>query len=148
MESITYFKNLKIAPKKLRFLLPAVRKLSPLKAMDHLFYVTKKPAKILYQAIKSAMNNAKVSLKVNDDLLKFKALAVDEGFKLKRYNPGARGNAKPFKRRYSHIKIILETKEKEKNDRSSKLKTQSSKPKLKSENLSNKKINTKYGTKS
>jgi large subunit ribosomal protein L22 len=107
MESTTYFKNLKIAPKKLRFLLFGVKKMTPLKAMDHLFYITKKPAKILYQVIKSAVNNAKVSLKVNEDLLKFKALAVDEGFKLKRYNPGARGNAKPFKRRYSHIKIVL-----------------------------------------
>ncbi len=110
MESITYFKNLKIAPKKIRFLLDAVRKLDPLQAMDHLLYVPKKPAKILYQAIKSAINNAKVTLKTSDNLLKFKTLAVDEGFKLKRYNPGARGNAKPFKRRYSHIKIILVTK--------------------------------------
>lgn len=107
MESITYFKNLKISPKKVRFLLPAVKKLKPTMAMEHLFYTPKKPAKILYQAIKSAINNAKVSLKVADDLLKFKSLAIDEGFKLKRYNPGARGNAKPYKRRYSHIKIVL-----------------------------------------
>lgn len=112
MESITYFKNIKIPPKKLRFLLPAIKKLSPSEALVKLLYTPKKSAKVLYQAIKSAMTNAKNNLRVSDDLLKFKALAVDEGNKLKRFRPGGRGTAKPYERRFSHIKIILEEKEK------------------------------------
>ena len=130
MESITYFKNIKIPPKKLRFLLPAIRKLSPSEALVKLLYTPKKSAKVLYQAIKSAMTNAKNNLKVNVDLLKFKALAVDGGNKLKRFRPGGRGTAKPFKRRFSHIKIILETKEK-KQKKIEKIKSKIIKPKTK-----------------
>ncbi len=114
MESTTVIKNVRISPKKIRFLLPQLRKLTPQKALDHLFYTPKKGAKILYSAIKTAINNAKITLKTEENLLKFKVLAVDEGLKLKRYHPGGRGTVKPYKRRFSHIRIVLEKKEEEK----------------------------------
>lgn len=109
MESTTYLKNLRISPKKLRFLMPDIKKLKPVVALDYLFYIQNKPAKIFYKAIKSALSNAKIALKVNEDLLKFKVLTIEEGQKLKRYRPGSRGTAKPFKRRMAHIKIILQS---------------------------------------
>ena len=65
-------------------------------------------SEILYKAIKSAISSARQTLKVEDNLLKFKLLSVEQGQKLKRYRPGSRGNAKPINRRMSHIKIILE----------------------------------------
>lgn len=107
MESTTYFKNIKIAPKKLRMIMPAIRKLGPLRALDVLLYTPKKPAKIFYKAIKSALSNAQSTLKVNQDLLQFVTLSVDAGQSLKRYNAGSRGSSMPFKKRYSHIKIVL-----------------------------------------
>ncbi len=110
MESLTYQKNLDIAPKKLRMLLPKVKKLSPLEATKVLFYSPRKAGQVFYKVIKSAIANAKQTLKVNDDLLQFKLFTVEEGNKLKRYQAGSRGNAKPFKKRYSHIKIILTAK--------------------------------------
>jgi large subunit ribosomal protein L22 len=108
MEFKAYIKNVKISPKKLRFFLPAIKKLTPKESLDYLFYVPNKAAKILYKAIKSAIDNAKNISKTREDLLKFKLLAVEEGLKLKRYRPGGRGTVKPFERRYSHIKIVLE----------------------------------------
>ncbi len=111
MESNTVIKNVRISPKKLRFLLPELKKLTPQKALDYLFYTPKKGAKILYSAIKTAINNAKIALKTDDNLLKFKVLAIEEGIKLKRYRPGGRGTVRPYKRRFSHIKIVLEKKE-------------------------------------
>ncbi|PIP15198.1 50S ribosomal protein L22 [Candidatus Roizmanbacteria bacterium CG22_combo_CG10-13_8_21_14_all_35_9] len=111
MESKTYLKNLKISPKKLRFLLPAVKKMKPAKSLDYLFYTNNKPAKVLYQVIKSAISNAKTLLKVSDDMLNFKLLTVEEGQKLKRSRPGGRGTAKPIIKRMSHIKIVLEASE-------------------------------------
>lgn len=116
MESTTVIKNVRISPKKLRFLLPKLRKLTPLEALDYLFYTSKKGAKILYSAIKTAINNAKNTLKTDENLLKFKVLAVEEGLKLKRYRPGGRGTVKPYKRRFSHIRIVLEKKEEETNN--------------------------------
>lgn len=114
MESITYLKNIKVTPKKLRFLLPNIKGKSPSMALEFLMYTPKKPARLLYQAIKSAITNAKNSLKVSDDLLKFKALMVDQGNKLKRFNPGGRGTVKPYSKEFSHIKIVIVAKEKNK----------------------------------
>lgn len=81
-----------------------------MKSLDYLFYSRLKAAKILYQAIKSAINNAKQALKLDANLLKFKTLKVDEGIKLKRYRPGPRGTIRPIKRRRSHLEIVLEPK--------------------------------------
>ena len=107
MEAGAYIKNLKISPKKLRFLLPAIKKMSPVESLDYLFYTPKKGAKIFYKAIKSAITNAKAVLKTSEDLLKFKVLTVEEGRKLKRSQPGGKGTVKPIKKRYAHIKVIL-----------------------------------------
>lgn len=144
MEVQTYIKNLKITPKKLRFLLPTIKKMSPVESLDYLFYTPKKGAKIFYKAIKSAVNNAKQTLKVSEDLLKFKLLTVEEGRTLKRYQAGGKGVAKPIKKEYAHIKIVLaaDVKEpiadkklivKKEVKKNSKIKTQNSKPKLKSQ---------------
>lgn len=114
-ESITYLKNLSISPKKLRFYIENIKKLKPKKALDRLFYSNAKATKILYKAIKSAIENAKKTLKTDDNLLKFKALAVDEGIKLKRYKPGPRGIVRPILKRKSHIKIILTNSNEENN---------------------------------
>ncbi len=109
-ESKTYLKNINISPKKLRFYLQAVKKMSPSTAIETLFYGRQRATKVLYQAVKSAVSNAKQALKVTDDLLKFKTFTIEEGQKLKRYRPGSRGTPKPIFKRKSHIKIILVSK--------------------------------------
>jgi Ribosomal protein L22 len=91
MEKTFYFKNLPISPKKLRFLLPKLKKISPVSSLEYLEYLPKKGAKILKKAVKNAIDAAKSSLKINENELKFKTLAVDEGRKLKPYRPGGRG---------------------------------------------------------
>lgn len=107
MESKTYLKNLRVSPKKLRTFLAILKRQSPSQAVESLYYAPKKAAKILYKGIRSAIANAKNTLKVNEDMLEWKFLTIEEGQKLKRYRPGSRGNVKPFKIRFSHLKIIL-----------------------------------------
>ena len=108
MESLTYFKNVKITPKKLRMIRDNIAKMTPQDALDHLNYMTLKSAKLLYISVHSAVANATSTLKVSPDVLKFKLLTIEEGRKLKRFRAGSRGMAKPLAKRYSHIKIILE----------------------------------------
>jgi ribosomal protein L22 len=108
METKSYFINLPVSPKKARFYLPAIKKLKPIDSLDFLMYERTDASVILYKAIKSAISSARQILKVEDNLLKFKLLSVEQGQKLKRYRPGSRGNANPINRRMSHIKIILE----------------------------------------
>lgn len=110
MESTTYLKNLRVSPKKLRFFLTALKKRKPVVALEYLYYAPEKAGKVLYQALKSALANAKNTLKVDESLLEWKLLTIEEGQKLKRYKPGGRGTAKPFKIRFSHIKVVLKAK--------------------------------------
>lgn len=111
MESKAYFINLPVSPKKARFYLPTIKKLKPVNSLDFLYYERTDAAGILHKAIKSAISNARQLLKVDDNLLNFKLLAIEQGQKLKRFRPGSRGNAKPINRRMSHMKIILEAKQ-------------------------------------
>lgn len=107
MESITYFKNVKIPPKKLRYLLADIKKNGPVEARDHLLYGPSRASRILYKALQSAIAAAKLTLNTQDNLLKFKTLTVEEGTHMRRFRAGARGAVKPVVKRTSHIKIVL-----------------------------------------
>lgn len=112
MQHLTYLKNISTSPKKLRFMLSEIKKLRPAQSLERLIYAKEKSGKVLYQAIKSAINNASSALKCGPDLLKFKLLTIEQGQKQKRYQAGSRGTAKPIIHRFSHIKIVLETEDK------------------------------------
>lgn len=107
MEAKASVTDVHSTPKKLRTLLMDVKKMSPVKAMDHLFYSPKKSANILYKVIKSAVDNAKATLQIDANLLEFKILKVDQGHALRRYNPGSRGNAKPYRKQFAHIQVVV-----------------------------------------
>lgn len=107
MEAKASVTDVHSTPKKLRILLTDIKKMSPVKAMDHLFYSPKKSATILYKVIKSAVDNAKATLQIDANLLEFKLLKVDQGHALRRYNPGSRGNAKPYRKQFSHINVVV-----------------------------------------
>lgn len=114
MEAKASVTDVHSTPKKLRTLLADVKKMTPIKAMDHLLYSPKKSANILYKVIKSAVDNAKATLQIDAHLLEFKLLKVDQGHALRRYNPGSRGNAKPYRKQFAHIDVVVGPAEKEK----------------------------------
>ena len=91
----------------MRMMLNHIKRMSPREALDYLLYAGNEQAAVYHKVIKSAIANATNTLKLKDDMLKFKLLTVEEGHVLKRYKPGSRGMAKPIKRRLSHLKIIL-----------------------------------------
>ena len=114
MEAKASVTDVHSTPKKLRTLLMDVKKMSPVKAMDHLLYSPKKSANILYKVIKSAVDNAKATLQIDANLLEFKILKVDQGHALRRYNPGSRGNAKPYRKQFAHIIVVVTVKDSKK----------------------------------
>lgn len=130
MEAVSYIKNIKISPKKLRFLLTDIKKRKPQEALDALLYSPKKGARFFYQAIKSALSNAKIKFQTDQEDIFFKTIAVEEGRKLKRFKAGGRGVVKPIVRRYSHIKVVLTMKDKLKQENSN-LKNQNVKVEVK-----------------
>ena len=105
-------KFVKMSPRKLRLVVPLVKDLSPRKAIEVLPFTRKRAAEPLVKVIKTALANAKQKGVSESDLV-FKEIQIGEGPKLKRWRPGAKGRIKPYERRMSHIRIILETKEPE-----------------------------------
>ncbi|SRR5258708_7150394 len=102
---ITIQKNIGHSPRKLRLVADTIRKLSPKRAVEVLQFTNRAAAIDLAKAIKTALANAGA----HSDHVIFKAIQIDEGMKIKRYRVGTagRGRGRPYKKRLSHIKIVL-----------------------------------------
>lgn len=111
MEFISTQKFLRISPKKARVVVFAIKKLTPAQALSVLPFVGKKAAEPLAKVIKTAIANAKQK-EVSPETLVFKEIQIGEATRLKRGRAGGRGRWKPYKRRMSHIRVVLETKAK------------------------------------
>lgn len=89
-----------------------VRKMTPERAVETLQFTNKSAAQPLMKAIKTALANA------GKENLSFKTLEINEGLKMRRYRVGTagRGRGRPYKKKLSHIRIVLtdEVKEQEK----------------------------------
>ena len=67
----------------------------------------KTAASILKQTIKSAVANAKNNYNMDVDTLKVKLCVFDEGARMRRFWPRARGSASPIAKRLCHCKVVL-----------------------------------------
>ena len=100
--------NLRIAPRKVRLVADLIRGTSVTNAQQQLKFSTKRASGPLLKLLNSAMTNAKnIKESVEDDSLYIKDIFVDEGPKLKRHRPRARGVAYQIQKKTSHITIIL-----------------------------------------
>jgi large subunit ribosomal protein L22 len=68
----------------------------------------------LEKTLKSAIANALANKNLKQETLRIKMIDVLEAPAYKRYHPSTRGRVHPYKRRGSHIKVVLETKKEEK----------------------------------
>ena len=109
MQIIATQKFIRMAPRKLRLVVPLIKNISPIMAVEVLPHIGKRAAEPLRKVILSAIANAKEK-KLSENDLVFKEIQVGEGPRLKRYHAGARGMAKPYKREMSHIRVVLMTK--------------------------------------
>ncbi len=106
METTTIQKFIHTSPRKLRLLADMVRKINPARSLDILKFTPKLAAVPLKKAIEAVLANSKAS-GMKADAAYFKSIEINEGPVIKRYRPASKGRALPFKRRMSHIKIIL-----------------------------------------
>lgn len=106
MEAVALQKYLHTSPRKLRLVADMVRKMVPAHALDILNFTPKDAAKDLSYAIKTALANAK-KIGMDAEKVIFKKIEVDESSKMRRFRSAARGRVRPYKKRMSHIKIVL-----------------------------------------
>lgn len=107
MDYIAESKNIKISPRKVRLVAEGVKKLDIPVVISQLSVLNKRAAGPLKKTIESAIANAVHNGNVEKTNLMIKDILVNEGVKYKRYHFAARGRIRPYKKRTSHIRVIL-----------------------------------------
>jgi large subunit ribosomal protein L22 len=107
METKAQAKYIRIAPRKVQVIIPAIKGRKVEEAISILQFMPRKGARILQKVLHSAVANAEQN-KVDIDTLVVKTVLVDGGPTLKRFMPRAMGRANPILKRTSHITVFLE----------------------------------------
>src|SRR3989338_3549817 len=115
-------KYLIMSPRKIRLVTALIKKMKPAEAVAKLPFVQKRAGESIAKVIKAAQANAKNQV-VSEVDLTIKEIQVGEGPRLKRGQAASRGRWHPFKKRMSHIRVVLTTK-----NQNSKVKIQNEKP--------------------
>ena len=126
MEVIAKLRYLRIAPRKVRLVADLVRGKSVEEATHILNFTRKRAAKPILKLLNSAIANASHNFQLKKENLYISKIVVDEGPKLKRWRPRARGVAYEIQKKTSHITLVLAEIE----NKNSKRKSQKSKPSL------------------
>jgi large subunit ribosomal protein L22 len=137
MDIIALQKFVRISPKKMRVVADVAKKMSPTTAIERLPFLRKRGSDVLVKVIKSALTNAKQK-GLSDDTLLFKEIQIGEGPRLKRGRAASRGRWHPYKRRMSHIRVVLTTPEQKNKDLKSKTKLEKNDSKPQDEISANK----------
>ncbi|MCD6148830.1 50S ribosomal protein L22 [bacterium] len=101
-------RNLRIAPRKVRMVADLIRRKPVVEAENILKFTVKRAAPVILKLLNSAVANAKNNFKMEKDNLYIQRILVDEGPKMKRWLPRARGKADEIQKKTSHITIILD----------------------------------------
>ena len=95
-----------MSPRKIRLVVEVIKKMKPAEAIEKLPFVQKRAGIELSKVIRSAITSAK-NQGVSETDLVFKEIQIGEGPRLKRGKAASRGMWHPFKRRMSHIRVVL-----------------------------------------
>jgi len=101
-------KYLRIAPRKVRLVADSIKGKSVEEAQNILNFTQKRAAKPLFKLLKQAMAGAKNNFHLEKKNFYISKILVNEGPKLKRVFPRARGHADEIQKKTSHITIILD----------------------------------------
>lgn len=107
------------APRKLRLVADAVRRMNVEEALNTLKFMNKAGSVDVSKVIRSAVGNLRDKFEdetFDENELVIKTLMVDEGPTLKRIQPAPQGRAHPIRKRMSHITVVIAKKEESEKD--------------------------------
>lgn len=107
-------KNLKISPRKIRLVVEGIKKMPMNAAIATLSVARQRASLPVKKALESAVANAVNNGRVNKENLFISEMFVNEGVSYKRYHFAARGRIRPYKKRTSHLKVVLGVRESKK----------------------------------
>ena len=108
MEVVASARRVRVSPRKVRLVLDTVRGKRVDEALAILSFLPSPVARTVAKVVKSAAANAENNFQMSPDQLRIVKTFADEGQTLRRHRAGARGRVNPFRRRYSHITVIVE----------------------------------------
>lgn len=104
--------GVRMTPRKVSLVASLVRGRTVADALVILQHTPKRAAKPLSKVIASAKANATNNYSLDDKSLVISTLSVTAGPRLKRYRAGARGMAKPYQKKTSHVLVEVTGSEK------------------------------------
>ncbi|MBF0134733.1 MAG: 50S ribosomal protein L22 [Magnetococcus sp. DMHC-1] len=110
-EAVALTRNIRVSPTKVRLVIDQIRGLGVDKALELLTFSKKRVARTIKTTLGSAIANAENNFGLDVDTLYVLRAFVDEGTKMKRFRPRARGRACRILKRTSHITIAVGSKE-------------------------------------
>lgn len=88
----------------------AIRTMPIEEAFQLLEVTPKRAARVIAKTLQSAVANATNNAKLDKNNLVIASIMVNEAPALKRFHPSSRGRAHPYKKRGSHLSIVLKEK--------------------------------------
>ncbi len=107
MQTQAVLKFVRLSPKKARFVADLVRGKKVDEAVNILKFSPQRAARIMKKVLDSAIANAENNQGADVDELKVQKITVDEGPRMKRISPRAKGRADRIVKRTSHITISV-----------------------------------------
>ena len=107
MEVVAKLNYLRISARKVRLVADLIRGKKVEKAQNILKFVAKRATLPLSKLLKSAMANAKNNFGLDENNFYISKILVNDGPKLKRFMPRARGQAYEIQKKTSHIVLVL-----------------------------------------
>ena len=97
----------RISPQKARLVADLIRGKTAENAVNMLAFSDKKAADLFKKVLDSAMANAENNEGADIDTLKIVEVYVDEGPRMKRMSPRAKGRGNRIVKRLSHITVVV-----------------------------------------
>lgn len=107
METRAYLKGTRLSPQKAGLVADVIRGKNVDEAMIFLEFSKKKASMVIRKLLESAIANAENNNNADIDKLSIKSIIVNQGMRLKRIKPRARGRADRITKPTCHIEIIL-----------------------------------------
>ncbi|NLZ15828.1 MAG: 50S ribosomal protein L22 [Erysipelotrichaceae bacterium] len=109
-EAKAHAKNVKVTPRKVRLVIDLVRGLPVKQALGILANVNRAASEPVMKVIKSAAANAVNNFGMDEATLYIAEIYANDGLRLKRYMPRAKGSASGLVKRSSNITVVVKMK--------------------------------------
>lgn len=99
--------NVRVTPRKARLVIDLIRGLGVNEALGILANVNKAASPIVAKVVKSAASNAINNFGMDEESLYIAEIYANDGLRMKRYLPRAKGSASGLVKRTSHITVVV-----------------------------------------